>query len=139
MQTFKDLLNDKMNWKLINMIIYRMMKYEDKGYRCTLNVCIPWHSSYIHVYVYITDSTVVDLNGWRNMVAKYSKEEILNILNENGWLYQICVMDVDEDEFADGWMDNEQYALQSELVATGKLEFIKLNDMQESEFKEKSL
>jgi len=75
--------------------------------------------------------------GWRTMVAKYTREEIIEILNENGWIYQICIIDKDEEETGDGWMDNEQYALQTELVNTGKLEFIKLNDMQESEFKEK--
>ena len=137
MQTFKDLLNDKMNWKLINMIMDMMMKYEDKGYTCIFNVAIPRHSSYIHVYVYITETSNVNLMGWRTMVAKYTREEIIEILNENGWIYQICIIDKDEEETGDGWMDNEQYALQTELVNTGKLEFIKLNDMQESEFKEK--
>ena len=137
MTNCKEILSDKINWKIINMIVDKMIRYEDKGLVCKLNVCIPRHSSYISIYTYVTDASDPDIMGWRNMYANYERDELRSILRENGWMYQVYIVDPELEEESDGWMDKEQYSLQTEIVTTGRLEFIQLNSMQESEFREK--
>ena len=128
--TYKELLGDKLNWKLINFILAKFIKYEDEGLKCFLRlyVPIPERDTRIQVFTY---STKHDFNTISKMTNFYD-QYLLPALEKNGWLYAILIEGGDELPYV---AEYEMEEITNDL--SDKLEFVNQEE-DDLEFKEKS-
>jgi len=129
--TYKELLGDKLNWKIINFILAKFIKYEDEGLKCYLKLYVPIPDRYTRIQVFIY-STNYDFNTI-NKSTDYYDDYLLPALEKHGWLYGVLIEGGDDLPYV---CESEMEEITNDLV--GKLEFVSQEE-DDLEFKEKSL
>lgn len=118
---FDGLFKDKINWRIINMIIDKSMKYEDMELSVVMNVFISKDGDFnIHsqIPVYTCRFDDLDAEGiWREQ-DRMPDEVALDNLDRYGWFISILIVDRDNLSVKHS---KEMSELRSSLEATGKL------------------
>jgi len=142
MATYKDLLHDKMNWKLINMLIDKFMRYEDIGNICCLDICVNntdsdrYALNYITVYSYDTEHGVIQ---WETK-AFFDRNKLIKLINKNGFEYKIVIYDSMDDNNNNYPNLTKMGEIRKILEATNKLVCVEtdIHPFSQYKFKEKN-
>ena len=123
--TYKDLLEDKMNWKIINMIVDKFMRFEDMNFVCSLDVCIPNAYAYndYNIYGYNTNDGIVQ---WETK-AFTTRSKLLSLLKKNGFEYKILIEGAYDEDDDNHPMKDEMDEMKKVLESTNKLVFTEEN------------
>ena len=124
---FDGLFMNIINWRLVNMIIDKLLKYEDMDMTCAVNVFISKDGDFnMHSQVLVYTCMMGLNNGsglWRDQ-GKMTDEEALELLRKYGMF--ISIMIYDSNNLYHKYND-EMAELQANLEATGKLSHLSKN------------
>ena len=147
MASTKELLKEKINWRIVNLIRDKFTRYEDNNMSCELSINIAGFDAVIYNYSTRKIFEYGTENEWYSDDVKLKYLLInLNTVDKNTFHYsilieQMCDEGEDDDECYDVTVENEMETkmieLKNNIVATGRLEYIGEINFGQLGFKEK--